>query len=68
MRLRGEILRPDGSEVFADEATCAVEDGAELGREMAGNLLAEAGPDFFAAVKVGRRDAARLRRRHCRSD
>jgi len=53
LRLRGEILRPDGSEVYADDATCPVDDGAALGREMAARLLAQAGPGFFAAVKAG---------------
>lgn len=47
LRLRGEILRTDGTEVFADESTGLVEDGAEMGRMMAEKLLAQAGPDFF---------------------
>jgi len=47
LRLRGEILRTDGSEVLTDEADCPPEDGAELGREMAERLLAQAGPGFF---------------------
>lgn len=48
LRLRGEVLRPDGSESIADEQTCAIEDGAELGRAMAAKLLKQAGPDFFS--------------------
>jgi hydroxymethylbilane synthase len=48
LRLRGEVLRPDGSEVIADDRTCPVEDGAELGRAMAKDMLAQAGPDFFS--------------------
>ncbi|WP_420568521.1 hydroxymethylbilane synthase [Thalassovita sp.] len=48
LRLRGEVLRPDGSEVIADDRTCPVEDGAELGRVMAKDMLAQAGPDFFS--------------------
>jgi len=48
LRLRGEVLRPDGSEVIADDRTCAVEDGAELGRVMAVEMLEKAGPDFFS--------------------
>ena len=48
LRLRGEVLRPDGSESIADEQTCAIEDGAELGRTMAAKLLKQAGPDFFS--------------------
>lgn len=47
LRLRGEILRPDGSERLCDEMTGAIEDGAEMGREMAERLLKEAGPGFF---------------------
>ena len=47
LRLRGEVLRPDGSEVISDDRTCPVEDGAELGRDMAQALLAQAGPGFF---------------------
>ncbi|MEP1765193.1 MAG: hydroxymethylbilane synthase [Sulfitobacter sp.] len=45
--LRGEVLRPDGSEVLDDAVTCPIEDGAEAGREMAARLLAQAGPAFF---------------------
>ncbi|MBR9650794.1 hydroxymethylbilane synthase [Thalassovita aquimarina] len=48
LRLRGEVLRPDGSEVIAEDRSCAIEDGAELGRQMAKDMLAKAGPDFFS--------------------
>ena len=48
LRLRGEVLRPDGSEVISDERTGPVEDGAEIGRAMAAFLLTQAGPDFFS--------------------
>lgn len=47
LHLRGEVLRPDGSEAISDDQTCAVEDGAELGREMAAKLLEKAGKGFF---------------------
>ncbi|WP_294610710.1 hydroxymethylbilane synthase [uncultured Roseovarius sp.] len=47
LRLRGEILRPDGSESLSDEGTALIEDGAELGREIAARLLARAGDGFF---------------------
>lgn len=47
LRLRGEVLRPDGSEAIADEATCDIADGPELGRRMATELLKRAGPGFF---------------------
>jgi len=47
LRLRGEILRPDGSARHADDATAPVEDGAALGAEMAARLLEKGGPGFF---------------------
>ncbi|MFW8635428.1 hydroxymethylbilane synthase [Cribrihabitans pelagius] len=47
LRLRGEVLRPDGSEALSDDQTCPVEDGAALGREMAVKLLERAGEGFF---------------------
>lgn len=47
LRLRGEILRPDGSQVLSDDRTCPVADGAALGAGMARDLLAQAGPGFF---------------------
>ncbi len=47
LRLRGEILRTDGTAVFSDDVTGPIEDGAEMGRAMAAKLLAEAGPGFF---------------------
>jgi hydroxymethylbilane synthase len=47
LRLRGEILRPDGSEVLTDDRSAPVEDGAALGAEMARDLRARAGEDFF---------------------
>ena len=47
LRLRGEILRVDGSEVISDDQTAPIEDGAALGREMARKMLEKAGPGFF---------------------
>jgi len=46
-RLRGEILRGDGSEVLVDDQTGPISQGAALGKAMAEALLAQAGPDFF---------------------
>jgi hydroxymethylbilane synthase len=43
LRLRGEILRTDGSEALADDQTGAVEDGPEMARAMAAGLLASRG-------------------------
>jgi hydroxymethylbilane synthase len=53
LRLRGEILRPDGSEAFADAVEGAAEDGAEMGRALAEALLARAGPGFFDWREAG---------------
>ncbi len=51
--LRGEILKPDGSQVFIGERRGAVADGAALGIDLAEELLGQAGPDFFEAVEAG---------------
>ncbi len=47
IRLRGEILRPDGSQSLQDDQTASAEDAAELGRDMAQALLDRAGTGFF---------------------
>lgn len=47
LRLRGEILRTDGSEALADDQSGAVGDGAAMGTAMARGLLARAGAGFF---------------------
>jgi len=47
LRLRGEILRTDGSQALSDDQTCPVEDGAALGRAMGKELLGRAGDGFF---------------------
>ena len=47
LRLRGQVLRPDGSECLSDDRTAPIEDGAALGREMAEALLSRAGEGFF---------------------
>jgi hydroxymethylbilane synthase len=47
LHLRGEVLRPDGSEALSDAMTCPIEDGPKAGKEMAQKLLSRAGPDFF---------------------
>jgi hydroxymethylbilane synthase len=46
--LRGEILRPDGSEAIAGERRGAVADAAEIGRALAEDLLGRAPKGFFA--------------------
>ncbi|MBP0483787.1 hydroxymethylbilane synthase [Sagittula salina] len=47
LRLRGEILKTDGSTAHAGEISGAVGDGPALGRQLAEQLLSLAGPDFF---------------------
>ena len=47
LRFRGEILRPDGSEVFSDEQIASKEDATLMGVEMAKKLLNKAGSNFF---------------------
>jgi hydroxymethylbilane synthase len=48
IRLRGEILRPDGSEAIAGERRGLVSDAAGLGEDLADELLARAPADFFS--------------------
>lgn len=45
--LRGEILRPDGSEVIADDITAPLSDAAAMGQELGARLLARAPSGFF---------------------
>ncbi len=45
--LRGEILRPDGSRVIGGDRRGPVADAADLGRDLAAELLGRAGPGFF---------------------
>ncbi len=45
--LRGEILRPDGSESLSDEARAPLDQGETLGRDMARRLLDRAPDGFF---------------------
>ncbi len=47
LRLRGEVLRPDGSEALRDEASGTIDDGPDMGRAMAKKLLAQGGAGFF---------------------
>lgn len=47
LRLRGEILRPDGSEAHAGEIEGAVADGPDLGRRLAEDLLSRVEKGFF---------------------
>ncbi len=47
LRFRGEILRPDGSDVLTVAGDCPATEGAALGHAMAENLLARAPAGFF---------------------
>ncbi|SDO88925.1 hydroxymethylbilane synthase [Lutimaribacter pacificus] len=47
LRLRGEVLRPDGSERIAADRSCSIAEGAAMAEAMARDLLDEAGPGFF---------------------
>jgi len=51
IRLRGEILRPDGSEKLVEEGSAPVEDSAVLGREIGIRLLARAPSGFFGRLE-----------------
>ena len=46
--LRGELLRPDGSEVIVGDLRGTATDGAEMGRDLADQLLAQTPAGFFS--------------------
>ncbi len=46
--LRGEVLRPDGSEVITGEARGPVADGPAMGADLADRLLAQVPAGFFS--------------------
>jgi hydroxymethylbilane synthase len=45
--LRGEILRPDGTEAIGGERRGGISDGPDLGRDLAHELLSRAPPGFL---------------------
>lgn len=47
LRLRGEVLRPDGSEALTGERSGPISEGAAMGKDLAQELLSRAGPSFF---------------------
>jgi hydroxymethylbilane synthase len=47
LRLRGEIIRPDGSERLATERRGSLADAAAMGADAAEELRSRAGPGFF---------------------
>jgi hydroxymethylbilane synthase len=47
LTLRGEVLRPDGSEAISDAISGPIADGSEMGKSLAKTLLNRAGDGFF---------------------
>jgi hydroxymethylbilane synthase len=47
MTLRGEVLRPDGSECFAETLKGPIDDAVEMGLSMAKSLRSKMGDNFF---------------------
>ena len=47
LRLRGEVLRPDGSEAINDDQSCPIEDAEKLGTEMAIKIINNTPNNFF---------------------
>ncbi|WP_286760263.1 MULTISPECIES: hydroxymethylbilane synthase [Sulfitobacter] len=47
LHLRGQVLRPDGSEAIAGDRSGPVAQGGQMGVDLAQDLLAQAGPGFF---------------------
>ena len=47
LTLRGEVLRPDGSVALSGARQGPVSDGADMGRDLAQELLSRASTDFF---------------------
>ena len=47
LRLRGEVLRPDGSEALSGERSGPIAEGPKMGQDLAQELLSRAGNGFF---------------------
>ena len=47
LHLRGEVLRPDGSESLSEEISGPIEDGSKMGKDLAKTLLNRAGSQLF---------------------
>jgi len=45
--LRGEVLRPDGTEKLAGERRGSITEATEMGQDLAKDLHSQAGPEFF---------------------
>ena len=48
MMLKGEVLRPDGSECYAETLNGPISDAVEMGQTMADSLRIKMGENFFA--------------------
>ncbi|WP_372799718.1 hydroxymethylbilane synthase [Paracoccus seriniphilus] len=48
--LRGQILKPDGSQAFSARREGEIADGAAMGIDLAEELLSRAGPDFLSHI------------------
>lgn len=48
LTFRGEILTPDGRDVLCENGTCPIEDGYELGHDLAQHLRGRAPDGFFS--------------------
>ena len=47
LALRGEVLRPDGSESLSETVSCSIAEGPAAGRRLGLNILTQIGPDFL---------------------
>ncbi len=47
LHLRGEVIRPDGSDAISGARDGPIEDGAAMGKDLAQELLSAAGSGFF---------------------
>jgi hydroxymethylbilane synthase len=47
LHLRGQVLRPEGSEAIAGDRRGPIAQGGQMGVDLAQDLLAQAGPGFF---------------------
>ncbi|MDW3183294.1 hydroxymethylbilane synthase [Roseobacter sp.] len=47
LRLRGQVLRPDGSQALDGERDGSIEEATAMGKDLGEELLSRAGPGFF---------------------
>ncbi|SDG20772.1 hydroxymethylbilane synthase [Pelagibacterium luteolum] len=53
LSLFGQLLSPDGAQVFEAEMIADADAGIDLGTRLGEKLLADAGPEFIASLKAG---------------